>query len=376
MSSSKAYTFVADQAALLEMLDDLTNLCSDKPDIFVDLEGENLSRTGSISILQLFLLPKLHVYLIDVLTLGSEAFETSNSTGTTFKSILESTNVRKAFFDVRNDSAAMYHQYQISLANADDIQLMENATRNGWNKCVNGLARCIEHDAALSAAQRQSWLSMKEFGKRMFDPKLGGSYAVFNQRPLTEKIQNYCVQDVLILPTLWIFYSSKLTTTWRQLAAAESEMRIAASRSPRYDGKGKHMALAPSGWTGRARSTHDRGNGVSPSLSNSKVSEALRIMLDFTLKPVDPPVGLVAPQQTPLDSAIHALESLRLVSNDVPRRNEAHLASVVLRGGGARFPSSINFDGEDDLFDDDESSGGDFIACSTEDCGYCGHCGY
>ena len=66
MSLAKPWTFVEDQTALQAMLDELTELQSDKPDIFIDLEGENLSKDGRISIMQLFLFLKLHVYLCDV----------------------------------------------------------------------------------------------------------------------------------------------------------------------------------------------------------------------------------------------------------------------------------------------------------------------
>ena len=138
------------------MLNDLYDLNSEKPDIFIDLEGENLSKVGQVFLLQLLLLPKVKTYLVDIIQLGDEAFNTRNERGTSFKDVLESAGICKAIFDVRNDSAALYHQYGISLANVHDIQLMENATRASRSiKHVNGLARCIERDATMSRSQRQ-----------------------------------------------------------------------------------------------------------------------------------------------------------------------------------------------------------------------------
>ena len=164
--------------------------------------------------------------LLDILKLGKDTFATTNDSGVTLKQILESSNVRKAFFDVRNDSAALYYQYEITLGGVDDIQLMELATRFKCGMYLNGLTRCIERDAALSFTQENTWLATKESGDKLFEPKLGGSYAVFNQRPLEEGIQRYCIQDVLVLPTLWNVYSRKLSKPWQTRVAAEACFRI------------------------------------------------------------------------------------------------------------------------------------------------------
>ena len=200
--------------------------------------------------MQLFLFPKLRVYLLDILKLGKDTFTTTNDSGVTFKQILESGNVRKAFFDVRNDSAALYYQYEVILSGIDDIQLMELATRSKCGMYLNGLTRCIERDAALSFTQKNTWLAIKESGKKLFEPKLGGSYAVFNQRPLGEGIQRYCIQDVLVLPTLWNVCSRKLSKPWQTRVAAEACCRIDSSQSSSFNGKGKHMALVPNAWRG------------------------------------------------------------------------------------------------------------------------------
>ena len=86
---------------------------------------------------------------------------------------------------------------------------MELATRPRVDKHVNRLTRCIERNAALSLTQRESWLAMKDSGKKLFEPKLGGSYAVFNERPLRNDVKRYCIQNILILPILWDAYSRK-----------------------------------------------------------------------------------------------------------------------------------------------------------------------
>lgn len=73
--------------------------------------------------------PQNHVYLIDIYKLGADAFNIGASNGHTLKSVLESTAIPKLFFPVRNDFDALHSLYQIALANVDDLQLLELATR-------------------------------------------------------------------------------------------------------------------------------------------------------------------------------------------------------------------------------------------------------
>ena len=119
---------------MLAMLDDLP---ISPPSLYIDLEGAKLSRNGSIALLTLYVLPKETVYLIDIHTLGARAFSTtttattasattplattlntedSKNPVTTLKSILESPAIPKVFFDVRNDSDALFSHYAIFLS--------------------------------------------------------------------------------------------------------------------------------------------------------------------------------------------------------------------------------------------------------------------
>jgi exonuclease 3'-5' domain-containing protein 1 len=102
------------------------------PTMFIDLEGVNLSREGSLSIFTLLIetgKPTRQVYLIDIHTLGNKAFETADSRGVTFKDILQDEKIIKVFFDVRNDSDALFRHFNVALQGVEDVQLMESATR-------------------------------------------------------------------------------------------------------------------------------------------------------------------------------------------------------------------------------------------------------
>ena len=122
---------------------------------------------------------------------------------------------------------------------------MELATRSHRRQFVRGLAKCIEYDIILNLTERQRCLELQQQGRRLFEPSLGGSYAVFVERPLREEVMRYCVQDVCILPAAWNTYSKKLDSQWRQLMLLRTQQRISETKSPCYNGKGRHMAQAP-----------------------------------------------------------------------------------------------------------------------------------
>lgn len=234
------------QANIGSLVDSLLDLPTHPPSLYVDIEGVNLSRHGTVSILQIYVQPADRTYLVDIYTLREAAFTTPGTRGHTLKNIFESDAIPKAFFDIRNDSDALYSHFGISVAGIVDLQLMELATRSGSKRCINGLARCMERgDASMSYAEKRLWAENKEAGRKLFAPERGGSYEVFNERPIPENIKQYCMQDVKFLPRLWQRYNSILTPMWRGKVEVETEARIRLSQSATFNGQGRHMALGP-----------------------------------------------------------------------------------------------------------------------------------
>lgn len=231
--------------AVAHVVDSLLHLPTNPPSLYIDIEGVNLSRLGSVSILQILVLPSDTTYLVDVHVLKGEAFTTVGAAGQTLKDILESTTIPKVFFDVRNDSDALFSHFDVELACIQDIQLMELATRSYSKRCVKGLARCIEQDLAMTTSQKWQWTRDKDRGRRLFAPELGGSYDVFNVRPLPEEIAQYCTQDVKLMPKLWSLYFNRLSSAWAEKVSVATKDRVALSHTAAYNGKGKHMALGP-----------------------------------------------------------------------------------------------------------------------------------
>lgn len=122
--------------------------------------------------------------------------------------------------------------------------------RSGRNReHVNGLSRCLQFGlvSILTPLQRSQVDSIKTRGSALFAPEKGGSFEVFNQRPLALDIENYCMQDVVFLPHLWVMYNRKLRVPfWRFVVQHETKKRLEESWAPDYVPQGKHKAL---GWT-------------------------------------------------------------------------------------------------------------------------------
>lgn len=235
--------------AIPPVIDILNSRPTSPPSLYIDLEGINLSRNGTISILQVYVHDLRHTYLLDVHTLGKALFATPGTNSKkTLKAILESASIPKVFFDIRNDSDALHAHFGINLAGIQDLQVMEFATRLHPGVYVNGLAKCIEHDADMSSAERLDWKTTKEAGVRLFAPERGGSYEVFNQRPLKKEVLEYCVQDVEFLPRLWKCYNQRAIVQEKRIAEKIEkavQRRIEESQSSEYLPHGRHKAIGP-----------------------------------------------------------------------------------------------------------------------------------
>ncbi|EFX04585.1 3'-5' exonuclease [Grosmannia clavigera kw1407] len=230
-SELSASGLVDTPAAVAAFVDMLYALPTTPPSLYIDVEGVNLSRVGTVSIIQVFVLPKSRAYLLDVHTLKDKAFSTPGTRGRTFQDLLESAAIPKVIFDVRNDSDALFGRFRIRLAGIQDLQLMELATRSYDKGRVKGLAKCIEKDAQLSPADKADWKATKEKGVRLFLPGQGRRRHAFNERPLSEDVRRYCIQDVQFLPQLWEYYNSRLTRAWRKRVRRASGERVTLSQA-------------------------------------------------------------------------------------------------------------------------------------------------
>nr|GAT58912.1 predicted protein [Mycena chlorophos] len=262
-----ASTFTAsnDSIVLVDTLPTLMScieVISQTSSLAVDLEGIDLCRSGTLCLMQLKAKDNDAVWLVDIVALGANVFNEAASDGTTLKAVLESHIITKLFYDVRNDSDALYNLFGISLANVYDLQLLElafRATRPGSTRAprfLTGLLRALEEHVAPSKsfAVTRQWTRIKEAGLKLFAPDKGGRYEVFAERPLAPELIDYCAQDVAFLHDLDAAMRSRVGTTayargnWEKRIRAESMVRVGYSRQRYYVARGPEKAIAPANW--------------------------------------------------------------------------------------------------------------------------------
>ncbi|KAI0151839.1 ribonuclease H-like domain-containing protein [Xylariaceae sp. FL1272] len=198
--------------------------------LYIDLEGRSLSRHGTLTIVTIFVASTAKATLIDIGKLGRSAFVVfGGTTLKTLKQVLENENITKYFWDLRNDADALWSHYQVRLAGAIDVQLMENATRHGDKTYLRGLQTCVEHDLRLAFMERHRWVKIK----KDMQPLISGD--IFAKRPLADTTKAYCAGDVVHLPALRDTYSKKLNPEWDAKVIAESKRRVDIACSPSYD---------------------------------------------------------------------------------------------------------------------------------------------
>ena len=282
------YTLVDTEESLVALLDTIEQLV-DKV-LWMDLEGDNLGRNGTISILQLFIdaaaqrrfvehdiqfaqaiqdaeadkaaeeaeakakaeeearataegrpyptppinlrrpLPDKfaeqkkkndesnrhpptdgHIYLVDITVLRDRAFSTpSSSSQLTLRRLLESHDVPKVLWDCRSDSDALYPHYGISLASVLDLQLLECYGRRSGDRRqrISGYAGCLTSKLWDTHAETEYWNAIR--AKGFFKRNGIDDYSVFDRRPLSQELIEYCVGDVKYMPFLWGRYSNML----------------------------------------------------------------------------------------------------------------------------------------------------------------------
>ncbi|KAK4444190.1 ribonuclease H-like domain-containing protein [Podospora aff. communis PSN243] len=217
-------------------------------ELYIDLEGENLCRYGTISIVTVLVhyvnypsQPQDTTRLIDVATLGELAFTTPSSTDpdTTLKYILESTSIPKYLWDARNDADALWAHYHVALGGVTDVQLMENASRVGNREFLCGLDKAIQQDLGMDNLEFDEWSRTKTSVAWKISCRIAG---IFTDRPMAEDVVRYCLGDVQYLPRLYAVYERRLSADEMESVRVESKYRLEDARASDYE---------PSGWSNR-----------------------------------------------------------------------------------------------------------------------------
>ncbi len=150
--------------------------------IAVDCEGDDLSRKGALTLLQIQTDAK-EIFLFDVQTIGREVMDA-------LKPILESSSILKLGYDFRNDNDALVHQFQIHTQHLLDLQLVKF-----WYK--------EELDKEISLSQWYSQHVMKGlcYWGSLYLPPLKPKQSTLNwkQNPFTKEQLRYAANDVKLI---------------------------------------------------------------------------------------------------------------------------------------------------------------------------------
>lgn len=239
--------------------------------LYVDLEGDNICRNGSISVLTILIHQLQEIRIIDILSLGYSAFTTPSDSGETLKTILEDRSITKCFWDVRNYADALWALYNVNLTNVIDIQLLENASRKtGRDK--EYLARretAIRNDlnpvvgakhTGLDRPLGSSWIPIQGSGKGSDELQ---DFPRILRRPLDKDIILDCTRDVLHLRSLRDVYMKRISIAWLGKVRQESAKRIAQAHGEEYVPQSPLEAKGP--WKARIGTV-----GIAPLKPNGK----------------------------------------------------------------------------------------------------------
>lgn len=176
----KYITTVSDlDAAIL----DIATYVSKCPLIAVVVEGVNLSRVGTVSILAVATKDK--IYLFDVIQLGNVIF--SNG----LQDIFENKQIEKLLFDCRAASDAIWHLFNVNMLGIVDVQLLEVLKRPDFEEKYDAkIKRSERHKEIFTLKTLTSCIYQYVKGAEMLNSmrrvgiKIKISKNVWAQRPL------------------------------------------------------------------------------------------------------------------------------------------------------------------------------------------------
>ena len=248
-SSSGESQLIDNELALSDAISELYKYKQGNNNLLaVDCEGVSLSRKGELTILSMATREK--VYIFDVLKVGKAIFIGG------LKEILEDSTQQKLSFDCRQDSDALWHQFNVKLAGVVDIQLLEvmyrrenptseslkvpkppSKTKFGRYKRrsnltdqiekINGYQRCLK-----LYLEDDKLVEVKNSGRTI----LKSNPLAWKKRPLGKTLIEYCIVDTMGMFKLYDKMKGILSIT------DEARLKIASEKYAEfYRGKEERL---------------------------------------------------------------------------------------------------------------------------------------
>lgn len=169
-----------------------------KPQIAFDMEGVNLGRYGTTCYIQIRDLSTATTYLVDLLKLGSKAWNTHGKRRT-LKQIFEDEAIVKVIYAAGSDADALYHHYNVKPQGVLDVQYLYMLTASQpWEFRPN-------HSRAAQQLPDDILQRFNMFKIRIHD------WSIFKRRPLPAHAKAYAINDVADLGLLAEILMRKLT---------------------------------------------------------------------------------------------------------------------------------------------------------------------
>jgi len=230
------------------LVDELMALPIPYRKMYMDFEGINLSRNGSVCIGQLSTPGTACVHLLDFVMLPN-VLEIKGSADRSLRNLMEDEAWVKFIFDPRNDVDCLYHTCGgVFPKNVICLQLCDVAKDRMDKKhrpYLNGLKKVLQvhvpADVQLEVGE------IKDCGRKLFAPELGGRYSVFEDRPMLPAIAAYCCVDVKYFELLEHRLYTPLSAPFKAWVLRQSAARVNTCRDVKHAPNGRGKCTAPKG---------------------------------------------------------------------------------------------------------------------------------
>ncbi len=210
MTEEEFHESEEDRVIMIDTVEDVITTCahlSTHRRLAVDIEGVDLCREGLISIIQIAT-PDSTVYIFDITTLKIDAFTHG------LRDVFSNLNIEKVFFDARSDCDALHHLFDSLPRKILDCQIayMMSSSSLRNSRYVKGFTSAIVDSSSLSFPKKTQIGKLKARGLKLFAPDKGGSYDVWEERPLNRVLVDYAASDVTSLLKIFEEYADQART--------------------------------------------------------------------------------------------------------------------------------------------------------------------
>lgn len=204
--------------------------------------GKTYGWHGPLTILQIRHFKLKHTFLFDVKKLGAGMFDVVGEKGQSIRGVLESEEHHKVWWDLRQDQAVLKGQFDITMANVTDLQLVECAVRPRYRENVYGLNSTIRGWALeIMTSSEQERFERKNRQAQRFKNDHG--FQALERDEIADIMWEYAAADVHYMDGLCNLFMPRMTTLMKHLVSVETNNRLQQSLSPNMPG-GTNIAPA------------------------------------------------------------------------------------------------------------------------------------